>query len=55
MKGPTRNNRIRTLKRRRDALLNRACTRQEREDILAEVRAINRTIWELEGLRRRSE
>lgn len=40
------------LKRRRDGLLNRACTRQERPDVLAEVRAINRRIEELEGARR---
>ena len=43
---------IAALKQRRDELLNRACTRPERPAILAEVRRINRRIWELEGVRR---
>lgn len=53
MNGATRNHHILKLKRRRDQLLNRACTRRERKEMLAEVRAINRKIWELEGLRHR--
>jgi hypothetical protein len=51
MMRPTRSNQIAKLKRRRDQLLSRACTRAERAKLLAEVRAINRKIWHLEGLR----
>ena len=39
---------IARLKKRRDALLHRACTRQERPAIMKEVRAINRRLAELE-------
>lgn len=52
MSSTSRSNLIAKLKRRRDRLLTRACTRSERPDILNEVRAINRKIWRLEGLRR---
>ena len=53
MTSASRSNLIAKLKRRRDELLNRACTRHERRTILKKVRAINRRIWALEGLRRR--
>ncbi len=39
---------ITTLKKRRDELLNRACNRQERPEIMKEVRAINQKIQALE-------
>ena len=39
---------IRRLKKRRDILLNTACNRQEQEKMLQEVRAINRTIQDLQ-------
>lgn len=39
---------VRALKQRRDRLLNRACTRRERETLMEEVRTINRTIKALE-------
>ena len=39
---------IATLKKRRDELLNRACNRQERPEIMREVRAINQEIQALE-------
>ncbi len=39
---------ITTLKKRRDELLNRACIRQERPEIMKEVRAINQKIQALE-------
>ena len=39
---------IRRLKKRRDILLNTACNRQEQEKIVQEVRAINRTIQDLQ-------
>ncbi len=39
---------ITTLKKRRDELLNRACIRQERPEIMKEVRAINQKIQTLE-------
>ena len=42
-------NHIDALKRRRDELLNRACTLQERPAVHEEVRALNRRIWTLEG------
>lgn len=51
MNSTSRSNLIAKLKRRRDRLLSRACTRFERPDILKEVRTINRKIWQLEGLR----
>lgn len=35
---------ITILKKRRDELLSRACIRQERPEIMKEVRAINRKI-----------
>lgn len=40
---------IRILKRRRDDLLNRACSRQECAEIMREVREINREVMRLEG------
>ena len=43
---------ITTLKKRRDELLNRACIRQERPEIMKEVRAINREIQTLEEKQR---
>ncbi len=43
---------ITTLKKRRDELLNRACNRQERPEIMKEVRAINRKIQTLEEKQR---
>ena len=39
------------LKRRRDDLLHRAVTRQERPEIMAEVRELTRRILQLEGPR----
>ena len=39
---------ITILKKRRDELLNRACNRQERPEIMKEVRAINQKIQTLE-------
>ena len=39
---------IAVLKKRRDELLNRACNRQERPEIMQEVRLINREIQALE-------
>lgn len=37
------------LKRRRDKLLNTACTRQERRDLLSEVRQINQRLREVDA------
>ena len=39
------------LKKRRDVLLSTACNRQERPDLLAEVREINRAIQALQKRR----
>ena len=39
---------ITILKKRRDELLNRACNRQERPEIMKEVRAISQKIQTLE-------
>lgn len=39
---------IRLLKRRRDDLLNRSCSRPECAEIMAEVREINREVDQLE-------
>ncbi len=39
---------ITILKKRRDELLNRACNRQERPEIMKKVRAINLKIQTLE-------
>ncbi len=39
---------ITTMKKRRDELLNRACNRQERPEIMKEVRAINQKLQALE-------
>ena len=43
---------ITKLKKRRDELLNQACNRQERPEIMKEVRAINREIQTLEEKQR---
>ena len=43
------------LKKRRDELLNRACNRQERPDIMEQVRALNREIEQLEHKDRKQE
>ena len=40
----SRSEEIRRLKKRRDVLLCTACNRQERPDLLGEVREINRAI-----------
>ena len=40
---------IERLKRRRDALLSRACNRHERPEIIEEVRRINRRIAGLDA------
>ena len=39
---------ITTLKKQRDELLNRACIRQERPEIMKEVRAINQKLQALD-------
>ena len=43
---------ITKLKKRRDELLNQACNRQERPEIMKEVRAINSKIQTLEEKQR---